>query len=295
MKQTFAVVWVAFVVLIASYVNATVYTFEWTGSVESIEDGYGEPATMEGVSVGDSFVATVTYDTADFADGIPETSDGLDYAAPAGLQMTYQFASGGVFTKDITAVRARKYVSNGWGYCQWNWKGGDFGGLLFEANDWSHSAFDLPLPDSFDEMHTLFLNELLLFEPSGGNYLGFWTGNLEIERDVSFMDQTFSVTAAPIAAILLFFDDAVEAGELEGSGPGRSAPNRLNALRNMIDTASELIAGGLYEEACQQLYDAYFRCDGLGVPGNPPDFVSGPASEELAAMILALIAELGCP
>jgi hypothetical protein len=44
-------------------------------------------------------------------------------------------------------------------------------------------------------------------------------------------------------------------------------------------------------EARDQLWAAYRRCDGSP---EPPDFVEGQARERLAAMILALIENLGC-
>jgi hypothetical protein len=298
MKRAIVVLLVAVFVPVTTDVRAATFTFKWTGIVERIVAGYyyDEPATLAGVNVGDSFVATVTYDTAAFGPGVNVSGDGLDYAAPAGLQMTYQFESGGVFTKDITDVRARKYVATtGWGYCQWNWDGGDFGGLLFQANDWSHTAFDPPVPESFDEMHTLFLNTLSMFE--GGGRLEFPTGNPQTDIQVFFRDQAMSITSidAEIAEILLFFDAAVDTGALESVGPGSSGANPATALRNMIVTAGELLAAGLYQDACMQLYDAYFRCDGLSSPGYAPDFVRGEAAAKLAAMIRATTGDLGCP
>jgi hypothetical protein len=94
-----------------------------------------------------------------------------------------------------------------------------------------------------------------------------------------------------VQEILDFIDESVEAGTLEGSGAGNSADRRLNALINMIEAAGDLIEQGRYEEACDQLWAAYRRCDG---DPRPPDFVEGEAREQLAAMILALIESLGC-
>ena len=91
--------------------------------------------------------------------------------------------------------------------------------------------------------------------------------------------------------ILTFFDGAVVDGTLVGSGPGRSAAGRLNALRNMLDSVRVLIDVGEVEQACLQLADAYRRTDG-DVP--PPDFVGGDAAPGLAALILELQALLGC-
>lgn len=97
--------------------------------------------------------------------------------------------------------------------------------------------------------------------------------------------------SATVADILAFFDSSVGDGTLVGSGPGKSADGRRNALRNMIEAAGDLIEDGAFEDACRQLLDAYKRCDGLP---SPPEFVSGPAASTLAGMILDLVACLGC-
>ena len=94
-----------------------------------------------------------------------------------------------------------------------------------------------------------------------------------------------------VADILSFYDASIADYTLMGDGPGRSAEGRLNALRNMIEAAGDLIEDGLFEEACQQLMDAYRRCDGLP---RPPDFVAGPAASGLASMILDLVSNLSC-
>jgi len=91
--------------------------------------------------------------------------------------------------------------------------------------------------------------------------------------------------------LLDFIDDSVVAGTLEGDGPGNSADNRLNAIKNMIEAASDLIDAGDTSRACQQLLDAYKKCDGAP---KPPDFVSGPAASTLAGMIQQLRDNLGC-
>jgi len=94
-----------------------------------------------------------------------------------------------------------------------------------------------------------------------------------------------------IAEVLDYFDDSVADGNLVGEGPGNSASRRLNALKNMIEAAGDLIESGFFEEACQQLADALKKTDGSP---KPPDFVAGPAASELADMICALRVTLGC-
>jgi hypothetical protein len=95
-----------------------------------------------------------------------------------------------------------------------------------------------------------------------------------------------------IAELLEFFDAAVAAGTVVGSGQGNSAQGRLNALRNMIEAAGDLIRDGQLAEACDQLGVALDRTDG---ETPPPDFVTGSAAAELRQRIDALRATLGCP
>jgi hypothetical protein len=183
-----------FIFIPISIANASWYEFNWNATVDSVKDNSNNDATLAGVSIGDLMTATVTYDTLTFGLGTSVTTDGLDYAAPSELQMSYYFDSGGVFSKDITAVRAR----DGGDFDQWNWRGGDFGGLLFQANDFSDASFELPLPASFDSMHDLFLNSISAFSASTGNQFEMYSGTDRL-RIVSFGDQqSFSITESPI-------------------------------------------------------------------------------------------------
>jgi hypothetical protein len=94
-----------------------------------------------------------------------------------------------------------------------------------------------------------------------------------------------------VAELLDFINESVDDGTLYGIGNGNSGENRLNALINMIEAAGDLIAAGDITGACDQLMSAYKKCDGMP---RPPDFVAGPASDELELMILGLMASLGC-
>jgi hypothetical protein len=94
-----------------------------------------------------------------------------------------------------------------------------------------------------------------------------------------------------IADLLAFFDASAAAGVLQGSGPGNSGPGRLEALRNMIQAASDLIEASNLAQACQQLQDVLDRVDGAP---RPPDFVIGPAVAEFRTRITELRAALGC-
>ena len=112
--------------------------------------------------------------------------------------------------------------------------------------------------------------------------------------EVTFSGKGVAMEAPPeqlIVGILEFFVVSADAGELVGSGPGKSALRRLESLRKMIQTAADLIESGLMEEACEQVQDIYSRTDG---DPSVPDFVVGDATGELANRLLDLMAIMGC-
>jgi len=94
-----------------------------------------------------------------------------------------------------------------------------------------------------------------------------------------------------IADLIELFDDAVADGTLMGAGPGGSAAGRLNALRNMLLAAGDLLAQGDVDGACRQLQDAADRTDGAS---PPDDFVQGEAAPDLLDAVTELQDELGC-
>jgi probable HAF family extracellular repeat protein len=98
--------------------------------------------------------------------------------------------------------------------------------------------------------------------------------------------------ADELADVIAFFDSSVADGTLVGSGPGGSAAGRLNALRNMLKAAGDLIARGEIGLACSQLLDAYRRVDGAS---PPPDFAAGPSAATLRDDIVAIRKALLCP
>jgi len=97
--------------------------------------------------------------------------------------------------------------------------------------------------------------------------------------------------AGQIANILDFINEGVDAGTLFGEGPGNSGDSRLGALQNLIEAAGELIEDNMLQEACNLLLQALRRVDGSP---RPPDFIDGDARGELAELIEALRADLGC-
>jgi hypothetical protein len=97
--------------------------------------------------------------------------------------------------------------------------------------------------------------------------------------------------AEQIDNLVVALDTGVLQGDLQGSGPGESAAERLDALRNMLVQAGELINEERYADACLQLADALSRCDG---DTPPPDFVIGNAASGLAAAIISTRSNIGC-
>jgi hypothetical protein len=92
-----------------------------------------------------------------------------------------------------------------------------------------------------------------------------------------------------IQDILDYFDASVADGTLVGYGPGNSASKRLKALRNMIESASDLINAGDYAQAIDQLESIAKKTDGVS---KPQDFVVGDSAAVLNTMITDLIADL---
>jgi hypothetical protein len=95
----------------------------------------------------------------------------------------------------------------------------------------------------------------------------------------------------PIQEILDFIEKSVSDGTLIPVRPGPSGKGQLDALVNMIKAAGELLKNEDIKGACGQLHAALGKTDGKG---QPPDFVKGEASVELAQMIQELMASLGC-
>ncbi len=85
--------------------------------------------------------------------------------------------------------------------------------------------------------------------------------------------------------ILDFFDASVKSGSLEGKGPGKSAGNRLNALRNMIWSLAKNIDKKENEKLCEQLPVILKKTD---------SHVKGEAVEQLVDMIQALLEKSDC-
>ncbi len=95
-----------------------------------------------------------------------------------------------------------------------------------------------------------------------------------------------------VSGLQAFIDNAIENEMIAGEGPGNSADNRVNALKNMIESAGDLIDEGSIQDACEQLNSIYKKVDGMP---KPPDFISGDAVPGVAAGVLEIMSDLSCP
>jgi len=79
-----------------------------------------------------------------------------------------------------------------------------------------------------------------------------------------------------------FIDKSAKDGTLHGYGSGSLADERLNILKDKIDTAANALENSTFQETCHHLLEAYLSIDGLS---QTPDLVYGQAAPELAKMI----------
>lgn len=114
--------------------------------------------------------------------------------------------------------------------------------------------------------------------PSGSVVRGFLT--YELEEDEITPDEM-------INDLILFFDEGIESGELYGVGPGKSAENRANAMRNKLLEAQSLIEAGNFESAILTLYEVSTLSDGMG-----NEFIAGDGRAAFNSAVLELIGVL---
>jgi hypothetical protein len=95
-----------------------------------------------------------------------------------------------------------------------------------------------------------------------------------------------------IHEIAFFIDESIENETLLGHGSGAQADERLNILKSKINSAAYVFETGTFEQACNELYEAYLSTDGLS---QPPDLVYGQSAPELAKKIKLMRVEvIGC-
>jgi hypothetical protein len=167
------------------------FVFEWLATVAEIVDGNGDPATMPGVQVGDSMRATIEYDPEDFGPADVFEGGGFvvaTYTAPDGLVMTYEFSSGGIFTKEVTEAS----VGDG-SFDQFNWEGGDFGGLLFQVNDFASGSLSAPFPADFAALQSDLIEAFATLEPTGNERVEFPAPDAADAREVRLSTTLFQI------------------------------------------------------------------------------------------------------
>ena len=135
------------------------------------------------------------------------------------------------------------------------------------------------------------------YAPTAGGPASATVTVVSDDEDESIIDVVFTgngvvVDVPPsqqIQDILNYFDASVADGTLIGYGPGNSASERLNALHNMIESASDLIDAGDDAQAIDQLESIAKKTDGVS---KPQDFVVGDATTVLNTMINDLLIDL---
>ena len=135
------------------------------------------------------------------------------------------------------------------------------------------------------------------YAPTAGGPASATVTVVSDDEDESIIDVVFTgngvvVDVPPsqqIQDILNYFDASVADGTLIGYGPGNSASKRLNALHNMIESASDLIDASDDAQAIDQLESIAKKTDGVS---KPQDFVVGDATTVLNTMINDLLIDL---
>ena len=127
-----------------------------------------------------------------------------------------------------------------------------------------------------------------------GGHIILWTGTPTVTTVyIDWINVSTVETPEPtINSILLFFDESVSNGTLNGVGKNPWLANlRQYLMKEMLIIAKELIDQEKTDWACFTLKRASVRCDS---DTPPPDFVQGESVSELYDMVLDLMAELGC-
>jgi hypothetical protein len=127
------------------------------------------------------------------------------------------------------------------------------------------------------------------YESTTPNEILVDVNTLGSDYQLDFGDALPLTPAEQITETIELLDDAVQSGDLEPAGNEKQADNRLASLISSLEAAQQAIADGNTEKALSKLTFALARCDGND---SPPDYVTGPAAEELGQMILDLIADL---
>jgi hypothetical protein len=143
------------------------------------------------------------------------------------------------------------------------------------------------------EQNLLYFDDILIYDHTYTKYLSdnFFVLNGSYGGTHQFDNVVIKTLYTTIDDILTFLDESIASGIVYGKGPGKSGDNRLNAMRNMLLAAADLIDAEEYEDACEHLSAIYKKCDG---EFPPPYFVEGDAVDELSSMIFDLMQNLVC-
>jgi len=155
-----------------------------------------------------------------------------------------------------------------------------------ESLTFSFQADDVSVGENEARMSTYFLDRYVRGLPPNLWYESYFTS---LTGPIPLGPIPSRPPEQQIENIQEVFDDAVVSQDLVGVGLGNSAHGKLNALRNMLERAEELVDQGKISDAIHQLEDAYKRVDGNP---KPPDFAGGDEADNLADLILSLIDSL---
>ena len=115
------------------------------------------------------------------------------------------------------------------------------------------------------------------------NQIRIWTDDSPVPHTVDLSGTGMAARASvedKVQQILEYLDT-----HMKGKGSGKSAENRFNALRNMIETAAEHIKNGQTQAALHKLSAIYKKVDGFS---KPMDFIDeGPAYRMYSSNTLA--------
>ncbi|MCI5194458.1 MAG: choice-of-anchor D domain-containing protein [Candidatus Electrothrix sp. AU1_5] len=103
-----------------------------------------------------------------------------------------------------------------------------------------------------------------------------------VEVALSGMGVASDNPSEAIQDILQAIEASVANGTLSGVGSGNSAENKLNAIKNMLESAGDLIDSEDLAKAGEQLESICKKVDGQP---TPPDFLGGDALDEIAEVI----------
>lgn len=197
----------ALVLVVAGGVEARadLYTFRWSGTVQWIWDNSLRDASLAGVEIGDRVEAYISYDTADFGDGVSDDRFSwrlMDYAVLPGSapRAHYLFDSGLTHTADLGSVR----IGGDTSLLQWCWKD-THGNQIFQMNDDSASFVpSWPPPASFVDAHALLRTHMPAFDPIRYG-IEFREGTIPEWRTVWLNDDSieFSMMRVPAPGAIL--------------------------------------------------------------------------------------------